>query len=74
MWWSTRGCSGGGRSGACGLRGVGSDPLDDTLRRDLTVIDRTSARLTSLVDELLDLAQLDTGQAPITPVPLQRPT
>ncbi|MEU4245598.1 ATP-binding protein [Actinoplanes sp. NPDC026619] len=48
-----------------------ADPdLPDKLRGELAVIDRTSGRLTSLVDDLLDLARLDAGHDPIDPVPL----
>jgi PAS domain S-box-containing protein len=49
-----------------------ADPdLSDDLRRDLAVIDRTSGRLTHLVDDLLDLARLDAGQDRIDPAPLE---
>ncbi|AGZ40789.1 putative multi-sensor signal transduction histidine kinase [Actinoplanes friuliensis DSM 7358] len=54
---------------------MAADPdLPEVLRQDLTVIDHTSARLTHLVDDLLDLAQLDAGKqfhlVPLDPGPL----
>jgi PAS domain S-box-containing protein len=49
-----------------------ADPdLTEKLRQDLAAIDRTSGRLTHLVDDLLDLAQLDAGQHRIDAVPLE---
>ena len=50
---------------------TGDPDLPETLREDLAVIDRTSGRLTNLVDDLLDLAQLDAGHHRIDPVPLE---
>jgi PAS domain S-box-containing protein len=49
---------------------VAEPDLDDHLRRSLSVIDRTSGRLTNLVDDLLDLASLDGGPDRIDPAPL----
>jgi PAS domain S-box-containing protein len=51
---------------------MAADPdLTEKLRQDLAVIDRTSGRLTSLVDDLLDLAQLDAGHTLFHPAPLE---
>ncbi|GAA0553087.1 ATP-binding protein [Paractinoplanes ferrugineus] len=49
-----------------------ADPdLTEHIRGELAVIDRTSGRLTQLVDDLLDLARLDGGQIGIDTAPLQ---
>jgi PAS domain S-box-containing protein len=49
-----------------------ADPnLSDNLRRDLAIIDRTSDRLGHLVDDLLELAGLDSGQNRIDAEPLE---
>jgi PAS domain S-box-containing protein len=51
---------------------LSGDPgLPDHLRHDLAVIDRTTGRLTHLVDDLLDLARLDGGRDPIEAAPLE---
>ena len=50
---------------------AGDPDLTEKLRQDLAVIDRTSGRLTSLVDDLLDLAQLDAGHRLFDPAPLE---
>ncbi|WP_157441875.1 ATP-binding protein [Actinoplanes awajinensis] len=50
---------------------MAADPaLPDKLRKNLAVIDRTSGRLTNLVDDLLDLAQLDGGRNTLHPEPV----
>jgi signal transduction histidine kinase len=51
---------------------LATDPnLPEHVRRDLAVIDRTSGRLTDLVDDLLDLAQLEAGRSTFNPAPLE---